>query len=109
MKWNLMIGRYQPFHAGHRALVDTLLSEGKNVLIAVRDTGIDDSNPFPLDERIANIANLFAGEERVRVIGIPDIEAVVYGRGVGYEIRELRMPDEIESISATKIREAMRA
>ena len=42
--------------------------------------------------------------KRVKVIIIPDIESVNYGRGVGYDIIEHVPPSEIGKISATKIR-----
>ena len=42
---------------------------------------------------------------RVKVIIIPDIESVNYGRGVGYDIIEHIPPSKIGEISATKIRE----
>ena len=44
----------------------------------------------------------------VKIIPIPDIESVNYGRGVGYEIIEHIPPSEIGEISATSIREKMR-
>ena len=44
----------------------------------------------------------------VRVIIIPDIESVNYGRGVGYEIIEHEPPAQIKRISATEIRSNMR-
>ena len=43
----------------------------------------------------------------VKVISIPDIESVNYGRGVGYEINEFEPPKDIGKISATKIREGL--
>ena len=45
---------------------------------------------------------------KIKVIIIPDIESVNYGRGVGYEIIEHVPPDTVKEISATKIREQMR-
>ncbi len=44
----------------------------------------------------------------VKIISIPDIESVNYGRGVGYEINEFVPPEDIGAISATKIREEMK-
>ena len=40
----------------------------------------------------------------IKVMIIPDIESVNYGRNVGYEIIEHEPPEEIKEISATKIR-----
>ena len=47
-------------------------------------------------------------EGRVRVMIIPDIESVNFGRGVGYDIIEHEPPTDVKEISATKIREQMR-
>ena len=43
----------------------------------------------------------------MRVIIIPDIESVNYGRGVGYDIIEHVPPSDIGEISATKIRKKL--
>ena len=40
----------------------------------------------------------------VKIISIPDIESVNYGRGVGYEINEFVPPEDVSKISATDIR-----
>ena len=111
MLYSFFAGRFQPFHAGHRAIVRKLLSEGKNVCIAVRNTEISSSNPFSYGERRELISKLYEAEireHRVKVILIPDISEIVYGRGVGYKISEISMPKEVENISATKIREGMK-
>ena len=46
MKYSLFIGRWQPWHEGHRWLIDQRLNEGLNVCIAIRDVEESDSNPF---------------------------------------------------------------
>ena len=47
-------------------------------------------------------------EGRVKIVIIPDIESVNYGRGVGYEVIEHAPPEDIKEISATKIRKQLR-
>ena len=50
MKYSMFIGRWQPWHNGHRWLIDQRLNEGKNVLICVREVSQDDKNPYdPID------------------------------------------------------------
>ena len=39
---------------------------------------------------------------------VPNITNICYGRGVGYKIEEIVLSDEIQKISATKIRAKMR-
>ena len=107
MKYSMFIGRWQPWHKGHRWLIDQRLNEGKNVLICIREVGLDDSNPYnPQDVKIniENELNDLIEAKKVKVIIIPDIESVNYGRGVGYEIIEHVPPQNIGKISATKIR-----
>jgi len=39
---------------------------------------------------------------------VPNITNISYGRGVGYKIEEIVLSEEIQKISATKIRAKMR-
>jgi cytidyltransferase-like protein len=111
-QYSMFIGRWQPWHSGHRWLIDQRLNEGKNVLICIRDIKPDEKNPFTAQEVHMNILKELwelVGQERVKVLVIPDIDSVNFGRGVGYDIIEHEPPTEIKEISATKIREQMRA
>jgi nicotinamide mononucleotide adenylyltransferase len=110
MKYSLFIGRWQPWHKGHRWLIDQRLERGKNVCIAIRDTNRDESNPFTPSEVKKNLEEELSDlikKKRVKVIIIPDLESVNYGRGVGYDIVEHCPPDTISKISATNIRKKM--
>lgn len=110
MKYSMFIGRWQPWHAGHRWLIDQRLNEGKNVLICVREVGIDENNPYDPIEVKKNVETKLAdlvNKGKVKVIIIPDVESVNYGRGVGYDIIEHVPPNEIGKISATKIRKGL--
>ena len=102
MKHSLFIGRYQPLHEGHIKLIQSVLDEGKNVCVALRDTPISETDPYSIAERKEMFRRAF--DDRVRVISIPDIEEVCYGRKVGWGIREIRLDEATENISATKIR-----
>jgi adenylylsulfate kinase len=99
----LFIGRWQPFHNGHKWLIDNKLKQGIPVLIAVRDIPCDDQNPFTTAQTMEMIRCVYVGQP-VEVMAIPDIESVNYGRGVGYEINCFTPPLDIEAISATAIR-----
>ena len=110
-QYSMFIGRWQPWHLGHRWLIDQRLNDGKNVLICIRDIQPDEKNPFTAQEIEKDIKKelwQFLNEERVKVIIIPDIESVNFGRGVGYDIIEHIPPQEVGDISATKIREQMK-
>lgn len=111
MKYSLFIGRWQPWHDGHQWLIDQRLKEGKNVCIAIRDVETNENQPWSAQEIAHNLKARFFNEiieKKIKVIIIPDIESVNYGRGVGYEIIEHVPPTEVKEISATKIREQMR-
>lgn len=108
----MFIGRWQPLHEGHKQMFQQALDEGKNVCIAIRDVNTDEKNPFTADQILNNICKQYRNEIsalRVTVIIIPDICSVEFGRGVGYDIIEHIPPSEIADISATKIREQMKA
>jgi cytidyltransferase-like protein len=108
----MFIGRWQPLHDGHKALFKQAIDEGKNVLICIRDIEPDEKNPFTADEVKENIMEHYIFEMmdgKVKVMIIPDICSVEFGRGVGYDIIEHVPPQAIHDISATKIREQLKA
>ena len=110
MKYSMFIGRWQPWHDGHRWLINQRLNQNKNVLICIREVSQDDSNPYDPLEVKANIEKELEDLillNRVKVIIIPDIESVNYGRGVGYDIIEHVPPQEVGEISATEIRKKL--
>ena len=104
----MFVGRWQPLHLGHQELFKRAMDEGKNVLICIRDIQPDEKNPFTAEQVRKNISNFYSEEERVKVMVIPDICSIEFGRGVGYDIIEHIPPQEIHDISATKIREQMK-
>ena len=107
-QYAMFVGRWQPLHLGHQELFKRAMDEGKNVLICIRDIQPDEKNPFTAEQVRENISNFYSEEERVKVMVIPDICSIEFGRGVGYDIIEHIPPTEIGDISATKIREQMR-
>jgi cytidyltransferase-like protein len=110
-QFSLFIGRWQPLHEGHKAMFSRALDKGENICIGIRDVAPDEKNPFTAAEVYVKITDHY-GElikaGRVKVMKLPDIASVEFGRGVGYDIIEHIPPTEIADISATKIREEMR-
>ena len=108
MKYSMFIGRWQPWHKGHQWLIEQRLKEGKNVLICIRDMMPDKDNPFTSEEvydMLSRELSDYIRVEQVKLMIIPDIESINYGRGVGYDVIEHTPPTEIGEISSTKIRE----
>jgi len=102
---SLFVGRFQPFHDGHKKLMESVLKNGKPIVVAIRDTEISKKNPLSVTERWTLIQQgLQEYGELVKIIRIPDIDEVCYGREVGYLIRRIHLDEQIEQISATNIR-----
>ena len=105
-----MLGRWQPWHDGHRALFERLLAKTGQVIIQVRDVqGWQGSNPFAINQ-VRNFIRrdldpLFQGQYEIQVV--PNIVHIGWGRGVGYTSGEETFDEEITKISGTEIRKQM--
>jgi hypothetical protein len=105
-----MLGRWQPWHDGHRALFERLLAKTGQVIIQVRDVqGWQGSNPFEV-ERVKGFIRrdldpLYQGQYEIQVV--PNIVHIGWGRGVGYTSGEETFDDSITDVSATKIRKEL--
>jgi len=104
MTYNLFIGRYQSPHKGHQTIFNEFLSKDLPVLIAIRDVEPDLNNPLPAEAVKQIWEAVYADNSLVKVIIIPDISSVNYGRGVGYSVNEIKVDQSIANISATEIR-----
>jgi adenylylsulfate kinase len=102
----LFVGRYQPFHDGHKALIVEGIRRVGQVCIAVRDThNTDTKNPFGFEYVRARIEHgLREYEGRFVVVPVPNITNVFYGRDVGYTVEQINLDSTIEGISATEQR-----
>jgi hypothetical protein len=106
----LLLGRYQPWHEGHRALFKRALAKTGQVIIQIRDCqGWNGSNPFEFEKVVKFIKQdldpIYQGQYEVMLV--PNITNITYGRDVGYKIEQEVFDDSIHSISATNIRKAM--
>ena len=105
-----MLGRWQPWHEGHQKLFKEIIKKTGQVCIQIRDVqGVDD-NPFDFETVKKNIEERLNPEfeGRFKIMLVPNITNICYGRGVGYKIEEIVLSEEIQKISATKIRAKMR-
>ena len=105
-----MLGRWQPWHAGHRALFERLLAKTGQVVIQIRDVqGWQGSNPFAVEQVKGFIQRdldmLYQGQYEIQVV--PNIVHIGWGRGVGYTAGEETFDESITDISATKIRKSL--
>lgn len=105
-----MLGRYQPWHQGHRALFEECLSRVGQVCIMIRDTaGTNSSNPFDTNTVISNIKKDldFEYQGKYIITVVPNITNIYYGRDVGYSVEKISLAENLQSISATSIRKEM--
>ena len=105
-----MLGRWQPWHAGHRALFERLIARTGQVVIQVRDVqGWQGSNPFAIDQVKHAIKRdldpLYQGQYEIQIV--PNIVHIGWGRGVGYTHAEETFDEAITSISGTAIRKSL--
>jgi adenylylsulfate kinase len=105
----LFLGRYQPFHDGHKALIAAGLERVGQACIAVRDTqGTDEKNPFDFEYVRARIEHgLKEFQGRFVVVSVPNITNIFYGRDVGYGIERIDLDSSIEEVSATEARKKL--
>tara|TARA_B100001057_G_scaffold500955_1_gene619194 strand:+ start:32309 stop:32659 length:351 start_codon:yes stop_codon:yes gene_type:complete len=108
-KTSIFIGRFQPFHEGHKNLFLNALKKSGQVAILVMDSyNVNKKNPFKFNfvkKRI--VKELKNYKKKFIIIKIPVVKEVVYGRTVGYKIRKVKLAKKIEKISATRIRKIL--
>ncbi len=105
-----MLGRWQPWHAGHRALFERAIKKTGQVCIMIRDCqGWNHSNPFDL-EQVKNYIRADLDTEykgMYEIVVVPNVVNITYGRDVGYIIEQETFDDATQAISATDIRKQM--
>jgi adenylylsulfate kinase len=106
-----MLGRWQPWHAGHRALFERSIAKTGQVVIQIRDCqGWQGSNPFEIAKVKTFIQRdldmLYQGQYTIQVV--PNIVNITYGRDVGYKIEQEFFDKSITDISATNIRKKLK-
>ncbi|MFA7193528.1 MAG: AAA family ATPase [Candidatus Paceibacterota bacterium] len=107
-----LLGRWQPWHEGHRALFERAIEKTGQVFLMIRDVqGVGD-NPFDFESAAARIredlSDKFEEDVDYKIQLVPNLVHITYGRTVGYKIEQEFLGEELESISATKKREELR-
>ena len=105
-----MLGRWQPWHAGHRALFERAIAKTGQVVIQIRDCqGWQGTNPFAIEQVKYFIRRdldpVYQGQYEIQVV--PNIVNITYGRDVGYAIEQEQFDQQTTNISATKIRRSL--
>lgn len=107
-----LLGRWQPWHEGHRALFERAIEKTGQVYLMIRDVqGIGD-NPFDFETAAdlirKDLADKFEENVDYKIVLVPNLVHITYGRTVGYKIEQENFSDDIESVSATKKRALLR-
>lgn len=75
-KYLVFIGRFQPFHMGHKAVVDEALNRAENVIMLIGSANMPRSlrNPFTVEERAQMIKGAYSAEDAARIhcVGLDD-------------------------------------
>ena len=114
-----MLGRWQPWHAGHQELFKRCVAKTGQVIIQVRDVhGVSggvgqDDNPFDFVTICAEIDKALKRDGYTRKIDyeimlVPNIVSITYGRNVGYVFEQELFEEDITKISGTSIRQELR-
>ena len=114
-KWNnklptvQMLGRFQPWHLGHRSLFEKALLKAGQVNIQVKDVWKLGDNPYnfkQIQKKILQDLKYF--KNRIKITSMPNISEIVYGRKVGYQITKINLEKKIQRISGTNLRKKLR-
>ncbi|MBU2213129.1 adenylyltransferase/cytidyltransferase family protein [Patescibacteria group bacterium] len=108
MKTGIFVGRFQPFHDGHKKCIDKILEDCDHCIVLSRDTERSEKNPFEFEKCKAMIRAKFPDKSKVSIVKITDPSSklsVYIGRDVGYEL--IQLDEKTEAISATDLRKKL--
>ena len=102
----VFIGRFQPFHQGHRALIEKGIEKYGQAWIGVRNMVQGPDNPLLFHQIESAIFRALSPNHAGKFVvdSIPNVASVMYGRDVGYKVEKIDLDPALEAISATKIR-----
>jgi len=94
----LFPGKFNPFHEGHLAIIDTLVEEGKDVMVLVKRQMTYKEFSTLLEFLVERY-----GKRTWLALDTP-FGDIVHGRDTNYKFRRVKLPKELEGVSSTKIR-----
>ncbi len=104
-----LMGRFQPWHYGHRKLFEKCVLKTGQVNIMVKNVKKNKNNPYSflaVKKKIGQDLSYF--KKRIKITKVPEIVEICYGRKVGYKVKKINLSSNIEKISATSIRNKLR-
>ena len=97
-----MLGRFQPWHDGHRELFKRAHGKTGQVVIMVRNTGEEYHDRGDMIRDLEKHGYTYHLD--FEIMDVPIIVNITYGRDFGYVIEQENFDKEIERISGTSIR-----
>ena len=77
LKYNhsFIIARFQPFHIGHKTIIDKMLEESKNVTIILGSAqeSKTEKNPLNVLERQQLIENIYGIQNNIKILSLNDL------------------------------------
>jgi len=72
LDYAVLVGRFQPFHNGHQAVLDRALKEARTVIVLIGSSNLHRSpkNPFTYEERVQMIGDVYGRRWRDREISL---------------------------------------
>ena len=105
-----MLGRFQPWHLGHRKLFEKTLLRNNQVNIQVKDMKQNKNNPYNFSYiKKSILEDLKIYKQRFKITKVPNIMEICYGRTVGYKFKKIKLTKQLHKISATKLRKKMKS
>jgi len=94
----LFIGKFMPFHEGHKLILDTLIESGDKVKLGIkRDIKSDE-----LKELKKELKDIYGFD--IEIVELGWFDRIGHGRGTGYAFDRIPTPKDMEVISSSKIR-----
>ena len=73
---SFMIARFQPFHNGHKSIIDKMLNESKNITIilgSAQEIGTK-KNPLSTTKREKLIKNIYGEKSNIKILSLRDVD-----------------------------------
>ena len=71
---SFMIARFQPFHNGHKSIIDKMIKESENITIilgSAQESGTE-NNPLSVEKRIKLIQNIYGDKQNIKILSLND-------------------------------------
>ena len=73
---SFMIARFQPFHNGHKSIIDKMLKDSKNITIILGSSQEHGTakNPLDVSQREQLIINIYGKKDNIKILSLDDID-----------------------------------